>query len=520
MEHLFLAIKLVLDWKVLVVIIGSCGFGLFTGAMPGISATLAVALLVPITFYLSPVAALASMATAVALAIFAGDIPGALLRIPGVPSSAAYADEAFAMTRKGLGEKVLGVSLVCSVIGGLAGAVALSFSAPLLAEFALEFQYYEYFWLACMGLTTAAFVCADQPVKGMISTCLGLLLSMVGFDMISGAPRFTFGILGLMEGIHFICALIGVFAVGEVCRALTRIGKGAQVIGTGGGHVFKGTGRMVWKYKWNLFRGPIIGAIIGALPGAGSDIAAWVSYAVAKKFSKNPEKFLTGHPEGIVAASSSNNASTCATWIPSLVFGIPGDSVTAIVIGVLFLKGLEPGPAVFLENAPLVYSIFVSFFIANIVLLPVGFLAIKISKQILRVSTEVLMPLVLVFSIVGSFAINNSIMGVNVILVLGFLSFIMQENGFPVAPLILGMIMGELLEENFMQAMIAADGNILAFFSRPIAAILGIATILVWISPFFRFGVSRLRRQADQPVASSDEKKTMSIKSSEITTKA
>ena len=507
MENIFLAIKLIFTWKILLVIICSCAFGLFTGAMPGISATVAIALLVPVTFYLSPEAALASMATAVALAIFAGDIPGALLRIPGVPSSAAYADEAYAMTQKGLGEKALGISLVCSVIGGLMGAIALSFSAPLLAEFALEFQYYEYFWLACMGLTTAAFVCGDQPVKGMISICIGLLLSMVGFDMISGAPRFTFGILSLMEGIHFISALIGVFAVGEVCRNLTRVGKGPVVaIGTSGGHVFKGTGRIIWKYKWNLVRGPIIGTIIGALPGAGSDMAAWVSYAVAKKFSKEPEKFLTGHPEGIVAASSSNNASTCATWIPAIVFGIPGDSVTAIVIGVLFLKGLEPGPAVFLENAPLVYSIFVSFFIANIILLPMGLLAIKISKQMLRVPTEVLMPLVLVFCIVGSFAINNSIMGVNVILALGFMSFLMQENGFPVAPLILGMIMGELLEENFMQAMIAADGNILAFFGRPIAATLGLTTILVWFSPLIGLVIAKLRQRSGRTVELSQNK--------------
>jgi TctA family transporter len=495
MEHLSVAIGMVLNWQVILVIIGSCAFGLFTGSMPGISATVAVALLVPVTFYLSPVSALASIATAVALAIFAGDIPGALLRIPGVPSSAAYADEAYAMTKKGLGEKALGISLVCSVIGGLIGAVGLSLSAPLLAEFALEFQYYEYFWLACMGLTTAAFVCADEPVKGLISTCLGLLLSMVGFSIISGAPRFTFGVMELMEGIHFISAMIGVFAVGEVCRNLTRSGSGDKVVGVSGGGVFKGTASIIWKYKWNVVRGPIIGTVIGALPGAGSDMAAWVSYAVAKRFSKEPEKFLTGHPEGIVAASSSNNASTCATWIPSLVFGIPGDSVTAIVIGVLFLKGLEPGPAVFLENAPLVFSIFVSFFIANIVLLPMGFLAIVISKQMLRVSSEVLMPLVLLFCIVGSFAINNSLMGVTVILATGLLSFIMQENGFPVAPLILGMILGELLEENFMQAMISADGNLLAFFSRPIAATLGTVTVLVWLTPLIKVIIRKIGKQ-------------------------
>ncbi len=492
MENLIAGIKLVLDWNVLLVILCSCAFGLFTGSMPGISATVAVALLVPITFYLEPVAALASIATAVALAIFAGDIPGALLRIPGVPSSAAYADEAYAMTKKGLGEKALGVSLVCSVIGGLSGAIALSLCAPLLAEFALKFQYYEYFWLACMGLTTAAFVCADQPIKGMISTGFGLLLAMVGFDMISGAPRFTFGILSLMEGIHFISAMIGVFAVGEVCRNLTHISKNKGIVtGVDGGHVFKGTGKVIWKYRWNVPRGTIIGVIIGALPGAGSDMAAWVSYAIARKFSKNPEKFGTGHPEGIVAASASNNSSTCATWIPTLVFGIPGDSVTAIVIGVLYLKGLEPGPAVFLENAPLVYSIFVSFFIANLMLLPMGLFAIKISKQMLRVPTNLLMPLVLVFCIVGSFAINNSIMGVIVILALGFISFLMQENGFPVAPLILGMIMGGLLEENFMQAMIASQGNLLAFFGRPIAAGLGTITILVWFSPILSYLIKK-----------------------------
>lgn len=498
MENLIKAIDLVLSWDVFFVIVGSCAFGLFTGAMPGISATVAIALLVPITFYLSPVAALASIATAVALAIFAGDIPGALLRIPGVPSSAAYADEAYAMTKKGLGEQALGISLVCSVFGGLFGAIGLSLTAPLLAEFALEFQYYEYFWLATMGLTTAAFVCSDQAVKGLISTCLGLLLSMVGFSIISGAPRFTFGIMELMEGIHFISAMIGVFAVGEVCRNLTQIKSSSQVLAQTTGKVFDGVGRIVWKYKWNLARGPIIGTIIGALPGAGSDMAAWVSYSMAKKFSKTPEKFLTGHPEGIVAASSSNNASTCATWIPTLVFGIPGDSVTAIVIGVLFLKGLEPGPAVFLENAPLVYSIFVSFFIANIVLLPMGYLAIKTSKQMLRVPTSVLMPLVLMLCIVGSFAINNSLMGVMVILGTGLLSFLMQENGFPVAPLILGMIMGELLEENFMQAMIASDGNFLAFFSRPIAATLGTVTILVWLTPLIKFSIGKIRQHNGQ----------------------
>lgn len=493
MDNLLTAIDLVLSWDVILVILGACVFGLFTGAMPGISATVAVALLVPITFFLSPVAALAAIATAVAIAIFAGDLPGALLRIPGTPASAAYADEAYAMTRQGRGECALVTSLICSVLGGLAGALALSLTAPLLADFALEFQYYEYFWLACLGLTTAAFVCTDQPVKGLVSLCIGLLLSTVGYDAISGVPRFTFGSFALLEGIHFIPALIGVFAVGEVLRNLCRPNKGTLVEGKSQRVVIRDVLAMVFRYKAHVARGSSLGIVIGALPGAGSDMASWVSYSTAKRFSKNPERFGTGHEEGIVAASSSNNAGTCATWIPSLVFGIPGDSVTAIVIGVLFLKGLEPGPTVFIENAPLVYSIFVAFFIANLILLPVGYLAIKVAKQLLRVPTDLLMPLILVFCAVGAFAINNSLMGVIVILCLGIASFFMQENGFPVAPLILGMIMGELLEENFLQAMIASDGDLTAFFGRPIAATLGAITILLWALPLMGLGLSQLR---------------------------
>ena len=199
MENLLSAVALVFRPEVLAVIFGSCIFGIFAGAMPGISATVAVALLVPITFFMEPVAALASIATAVAMAIFAGDLPGALLRIPGTPASAAYAEEAHAMTRKGLGVTALTISLCCSVLGGVFGTLALSFTAPTLADFALEFQYYEYFWLACIGLTTAALVCASAPVKGMISLAIGLLLATVGLDLISGAPRFTFGTLQLLE---------------------------------------------------------------------------------------------------------------------------------------------------------------------------------------------------------------------------------------------------------------------------------------------------------------------------------
>ena len=316
MENLVAAIDLVFRVEILAVILLSCIFGIFAGAMPGISATVAVALLVPITFFMEPVAALAAIATAVAMAIFAGDLPGALLRIPGMPASAAYAEEAHEMTLKGQGATSLCISLYCSVLGGIFGTLALAFSAPLLADFALEFQYAEYFWLACIGLSTAALVSASQPSKGLISLTIGLMLSTVGFDMISGIPRYTFGVFELMEGIHFIPVMIGVFAVAEVLRNLIHGPRAHE----SKFRVQKVDYSAVWgaikKFRSNLGRGAAIGTVVGALPGAGSDIAAWVSYALAKRFSKTPQKFGTGHAEGIVEAISYNNAATCSTWNP------------------------------------------------------------------------------------------------------------------------------------------------------------------------------------------------------------
>lgn len=502
MENLLAAFDLVFRLDVLLVILLASVYGILVGAMPGISATLAVAMLVPITYFMEPVAALAAISTAVAMAIFSGDLPGALLRIPGVPASAAYTEESHEMTLKGQGGTGLMISLLCSVIGGIIGTVALSVLAPTLAKFALAFRYQEYFWLAAIGLSTAALVAGNSPAKGLISLCVGLMLSTVGLDMITGSPRFTFGSVSMMEGINFVSVMIGVFAVAEVMRCLTHPPRG-DTRASRVQHIDFGKAlRVMWRYKGQMSIGSTIGIVIGAIPGAGSDIAAWVSYGLSRRLSKTPELYGTGHPEGIVSASASNNASSSTTWVPSLVFGIPGDSVTAIVIGVLLLKGLEPGPLVFVENAPLVYSIFVSFFIANLFLIPIGYLSIKLASQILRVPNTVLMPIVLTFTIVGAFAINNSMMGVTVALVAGVVSFFMQENDYPVAPLILGMVIGPIIEQSFMQAMIAQNGSLSAFFSRPLAAGLGILTILIWVSPLIAMIRSNQRRRRQPAEAS------------------
>ena len=342
------AFGLVFDPYVLAVIMGSAVFGMFVGAMPGLTATMATALLVPVTFFMSPVPALGAIVTATAMAIFAGDIPAAMLRMPGTPASAAYADESYEMTKKGQLDLCMGVNLVFSVLGGIFGVLILIVLAPVLAEVAINFSSFEYFWLACLGLTCAVFIGTGDPLKGLLSLFIDLAIGCIGIDPAAGQPRFTFGNVDLLSGINFIPTLIGMFAVSELLRGAVTMEKAGMMVQQTVGNMFAGLGAVARKYWMNFIRGSVIGTVIGALPGAGADIAAWVSYAVSKKLSKEPEKFGTGHIEGIVDSTSANNSALGGAWIPALVFGIPGDSITAIVIGVLYMKGMNPGPTVFL----------------------------------------------------------------------------------------------------------------------------------------------------------------------------
>ena len=494
MEQILKSLTLISDPYVLAVIAFSSAFGLFVGAMPGLTATMATALLVPITFFMPPVPALAAIVTASAMAIFAGDIPGALLRIPGTPASAAYTDEAYAMTKKGQAEVALGAGVVFSAIGGIFGTIVLVTAAPLLAEVAIRFSSFEYFWLVCLGLTCAVFIAQSAPVKGMIALFLGLFVASIGLENPAGLPRFTFGNTDLMGGIEMIPAMVGMFAIAEVLRAMARSQANLPPPQPVTGSIFRGQWALIRKYPKQALRGSAIGTAIGALPGAGADIASWITYATSKRFSKEPEKFGTGHVEGIVESGAANNAAVSGAWIPALVFGIPGDSITAIVIGVLYLKNVIPGPLVFEKSPDIVTALFVVFFLANVIMLPFGWAAIKTFKHILRIPREILMPIVMMFCIVGAFAITNSPFAVGVMLVFGLLGFLMEENGFPVAPVILGIVLGPMLEQSFVTSMIKSDGSFLAFFARPIAGVLGAATILVWIAIAWR-GFRRFRVQ-------------------------
>jgi putative tricarboxylic transport membrane protein len=469
-------------YTIMVMVLASL-YGLFVGAVPGLTATMATALLVPVTFFMAPIPAIAAIVTATAMAIFSGDIPGCLLRIPGTPASAAYTDEAFAMTKKGQAEMALGAGLVFSAVGGLFGTLVLILAAPALAEFATRFSSFEYFWLVLLGLTCAVFITSDRPLKGLITLFLGLLVACVGLGNPAGHPRFTFGNTEMMGGIGMISMMIGMFAISEIIRFVVDTAPPAVLVVEKVGNVFTGQWALAKKYPVQILRGSALGTLVGALPGAGADIAAWMSYAMSKKFSKEPEKFGTGHIEGIVESGAANNSALAGAWIPALVFGIPGDSITAIVIGVLYMKNMNPGPSLFTTNPQNIYAVFLLFIIANIIMVPMGILCIKAAKRILQVPRNILMPIILLFCIVGTFAINNTLFDVGIMLVAGLIAYLLEENHFPIAPAILGVVLGGMLEENFITSMIKADGNMLAFFSRPIAATLAVVTILVWLMP-------------------------------------
>ena len=486
MDAVATAFGLVFQPYVLMVIVLSAIYGLFVGAIPGLTATMATALLVPVTFFMPPVPAVAAIVTATAMAIFSGDIPSALLRMPGTPASAAYTDEAYLLTKKGQAETALGAGLVFSVLGGIFGVLVLIVAAPALAEIALKFSSFEYFWLVMLGFTCAIFIAGSDPLKGMVSLLLGLLISVVGLENPAGAPRYTFGNAELMGGIPLIPLMIGMFAVSEILRYAVVVAKPEMAVDRPFGNVFAGMWTLLKKYPLQLFRGSALGTAVGALPGAGADIAAWMSYAMSKRFSKEPQKFGTGHVEGIVESGAANNSALGGAWIPALVFGIPGDSITAIAIGVLYLKDMNPGPTLFVNNPQNIYAVFIVFMLAQLLMLPLGWGAIKVAKQILRIPAALLMPLILLFCIVGSFAINNSLFGVAVMLIAGIAGFFMERWGFPVAPTILGVVLGTMLEEQFFSSLIKADGNFMVFFERPIAGTLGALCLLIWLWPLAR----------------------------------
>lgn len=457
--------------------------GIFVGGIPGLTATMAVALIVPLTYHMTPIAGLAMIIGVSFTSIFAGDIPATFLRIPGTPASGAAVLDGYEMTRQGNGYLAIALDLVCSAIGGIIGILILIFVSPLLAGFALEFTHYEYFWLGVLGLSMSAVISRTSNVKGIISIALGVLISTIGIDTTTGYPRFAFGKPVLMGGIGFIPAMIGLFGVSEVFRSiLSSTDLSLSVITSKTrvriGEVFG----IVGRHLRLILQSSVVGSVIGALPGAGADVAAWVAYGTAKRTSRNPDAFGTGSEEGVIAPTSANNAALGGSWVPALVFGIPGDTITAIVLGAMLMYGLKPGPLIFENERFLVNQIFSVGLVSQLFLLVIGYLGIRAYSRIFRFPRNVVYAAILIFSMVGSFAMRSNLFDVWLVIGFGVLGFIMEKVEIPLVPLILGIILGPMIEANLRIGLIKTDGRFLPFFSRPISLILFLilAALFLW----------------------------------------
>ncbi len=495
------ALAAVLDPTLLLVVAAAAVYGTIFGSIPGLSATMAVALIVPLTYFLSPLAALAAVITLEACAISAGDIPSALVRIPGTPASAAYADDLYLLARQGHYERAVGTAVMFSVVGGLFGVAVLMFFAQPLARIATLFTVAEYFWFYVIGLGCAVVVSRGSALKGAFGLLLGLLFSTVGLSPVHTEARFTFGRPELYQGINFIPAMIGLFGLSEVLRTVSRVGaEGPLIVAApvASGRpssfftrqvidsfrsVFGSSLEILWRRPVRILQSSAIGTLIGILPGAGADIAAWVSFGYSKRTSKNPEDYGRGSLEGIADAGAANNAALAGAWIPALVFGIPGDSITAIVLGIMMMKNLTPGPEIFERQAVLVHALYFVFILANLALIPAGWLAIRAGGQLIRVPRHTLIPIIVLFCVIGAYAIGGSYFDVALMLAMGLIGFALERVGIPVGPVVLGIILGGPLEERFVQAITASRGSLSVFVSRPLAAGLGVVALIVWLLP-------------------------------------
>jgi TctA family transporter len=422
--------------------------------------------------------------------------------MPGTPSSAAYTDDLFALARARGPSFPMGVSLVFSVAGGIFGGLVLMFLALPLARLATSFTYPEYFWFYVLGLGCAVVVSRGSPLLAAFALLLGLLFSTVGMSAVHSTPRFTFGRDELLQGIGFIPAMIGLFGFSEVLRNLASFGREQGALPPGepraeGGFwrrrvaapwraVFSGTLTLLWTRRGPATLASAIGALIGVLPGAGADIAAWVTYGVSKKLSRTPEDYGKGSLEGVIDSGAANNAALGGAWVPTLVFGIPGDSITAIVVGILMMKGVRPGPRIFEEQGVLVYGLFLVFLLSNLLLVPLGFLAIRAGSRLIRVPRRLLLPLILLSCIIGSFAIAGSLFDVGLMAAFGVLGFGLERARVPLGPVVLGLVLGGPLEESFLQTLTASASPLQALFGRPIAATLAVLALALWLSPVMR----------------------------------
>ena len=460
---------------ILLLIFAGTVFGVVIGALPGLTSTMGVALLVPITFGMSPAAGLALLGAIYCSSTYSGAISAILINIPGTPSNCCTLLDGYPMTKRGESSLAIALATSASAVGGFLSVFALLFLAPPLAEFALQFGAQEYFLLAIFGVSVIASLSETNMVKGLWSGALGLFLSIIGMHPITGDIRFTMGIAELYNGLSLVIALIGLYSIPEVIESLQSLSGKVVQSGSVGSGLIKDL-LAVFKHKMLIARATIIGIIVGIIPGAGCSIASFIAYDDAKRVSKHPEVFGTGCEEGVIASETSNNAVVGGSLVPALTLGIPGNAVSAVLLGGLMVHGLKPGPALFTENADIVYTFIMSLFVSNLVFIPVGLFVAKFGVKLIEIPAAILSPLVIGLAVIGTYAINMSVIEIFLMIAVGLIGFLMKFFDVPREPLVLGLVLGSMAEGELARAMALAHGSVMALlqgmFTSPLSLII------------------------------------------------
>ena len=445
--------------------------GILIGSIPGLTSTLAISLLLPFTFGLEPATALNMLIGIYIGGAYGGAITAVLLRTPGTPGAAATILDGYPMAQRGEAGRAIGIITAGSFIGGMISAGFMIFLSPSISRFALNFSSAEYFALAVFGLTIIFSVAGKSLLKAAIAGLIGLVINTVGMDVITGSPRFTFGISALLVGFPLLPAVIGLFAISEVLRLFEgNSQKSESALTSKIGSVLPRWADLK-KLKWTFLRSGLIGSFIGALPGPGPNIAAFVSYGAARSASKNPEEFGTGAIEGVAAPETANNAVTGGCLIPMLTLGVPGDAVTAVILGALTIQGLQPGPLLFRDHPDLINAIFAGFMVSTVVMAISGLLLAMILVRISLVSKTTLAPIIAIMALIGAYASESSMIHMQIAIIFGIGGYLLEKMGFPLAPIALAIVLGTLAENNFRLTLIRSGGDWSTFVGSPIAIV-------------------------------------------------
>ncbi|WP_408011144.1 tripartite tricarboxylate transporter permease [Pseudalkalibacillus sp. A8] len=461
--------------------------GVVVGTLPGLSATMGVALLVPLTFGMNPATGLLALGALYTGAMFGGANSAILINTPGTPAAVATTFDGYPLTLKGQADRALITALIASVVGGIVGALALIFLASPLANFALGFGPAENFWLAIFGLTIIGSLAGKSILKGLIGGSFGLLLALIGMDPATGYPRFTFGSYSLIEGITLLPAMIGFFSIPQVLNMMERNDKYIATYKERKG-VYKNTIIETIKKPVVLIRSSIIGTIIGMLPGAGGNVAGFVAYNESKRFSKTPQEFGKGNIDGVATSESANNATVSSSLIPLLTLGIPGSPVAAVLLGGLLIHGLTPGSKLFVESSGIAYTFIMGLLMANLILLFIGLLGTRLFVKAISIPVHYLAPIIAVLAVIGSYSIRNSLLDVFVMIACGIVGYFSIKCDILPGPIVLGLVLGIIAENGFVQASFVSQTGtsmLQIFFTSPICIILIILTGLSLITPIF-----------------------------------